>query len=73
MVNRIYTPEVQLNKANTSDTKAPFLYLRLSISNGFVSFIIYDKCDDIDFDIVNFLFLDADVPLSRSPFYLLRG
>ena len=32
MVDRIYPPELQLNKANTSDTKAPFLDLRLSIS-----------------------------------------
>ena len=30
MVNRIYTPELQLNKANTSDTEAPFLDLHLS-------------------------------------------
>ena len=25
MINRIYPPELQLNKANTSDTEAPFL------------------------------------------------
>ena len=31
MVNRIYLPELQLNKANTSDTEAPFLDLHLSI------------------------------------------
>ena len=37
MVNRIYPPELQLNKAYTSDTEAPFLDLHLSISNGFVS------------------------------------
>ena len=37
MVNQIYPPELQLNKANTSDTEAPFLDLHLSISNGFVS------------------------------------
>ena len=58
MVNRIYPPELQLNKANTSDTEAPFLDLHLSISNGFVSSKIYDKRDDFDFDIVNFPFLD---------------
>ena len=33
MVNQIYPPELQLNKANTSDTEAPFLDLHLSISN----------------------------------------
>ena len=66
MVNRIYPPELQLNKANTSDTQAPFLDLHLSISNGFVSSKIYDKRDDFDFDIVNFPFLDGDVPSSTS-------
>ena len=66
MVNRIYPPELQLNKANTSDTEDPFLDLHLSISNGFVSSKIYDKRDDFDFDIVNFPFLDGDVPRSTS-------
>ena len=66
MVNRIYPPELQLNKANTSDTEAPFLDLHLSISNGFVSTKIYDKHDDFDFDIVNFPLLDGDVPRSTS-------
>ena len=51
MVNQIYPPEMQLNKANTSDTEAPFLDLHPSISNGFVSSKIYDKRDDFDFDI----------------------
>ena len=66
MVNRIYPTELQLNKANTSDTEAPFLDLHLSISNGFVSSKMYDKRDDLDFDIVNFPFLDGDVPRSTS-------
>ena len=66
MVNRIYPPELQLNKANTSDIEAPFLDLHLSISNGFVSSKIYDKRNDFDFDIVNLPFLDGDVPRSTS-------
>ena len=48
MVNRIYAPELQFNKANTSDTEAPFMDLHLSISNGFVLSEIYDKRDDFD-------------------------
>ena len=68
MVNQIYPSELQLNKANTSDTEAPLLDLHLSSSNGFVSSKIYDKRDDFDFDIiVNFPFLDGDVP--RRPSY----
>ena len=37
MVNQINPSELQLNKANTLDTEAPFLDLHLSISNGFVT------------------------------------
>ena len=36
MVSQIYPSELQLNKANTSDTKAAFLDLYLSISNDIV-------------------------------------
>ena len=68
MVNQIYPPELKLNKANTSDTEAPFFYLHLSISNGFVSSKMYDKRDDYDFDIVSFpFFWNGDVP--RRPSY----
>ena len=57
MVNQIYPPELQLNKANTSDTEAPFLDLNLSISNGFVSSKIYDKRKTLIL-----IWLDGDVP-----------
>ena len=56
---------MQPNKANTSDTEAPFWITYLF--NGFISSKIYDKVDDFDFDIVNFPFLDGDVP--RRPSY----
>ena len=36
-VGQIYPTELQLNKANSSDTEAPFLDLNLSITNGIVS------------------------------------
>ena len=66
MVDRIYPTELQLNKANSSDTEAPCLDLNLCISNGTVSIKIYDKRDDFDFDIVNFIFPDGDVPRRTS-------
>ena len=40
--------------------------LHLSISNGSVSSKIHDKSNDFDFDIVNFPFLDGDIPRSTS-------
>ena len=60
MVSQIYPSELQLNKANASDTEAAFLDLHLSISNDIVPTKIYDKHDDFDFEIVNFPFLDGD-------------
>ena len=66
MVSQIYPSELLLNKANTFDTKAAFLDLHLSISNDIVSTKIHDKRDDFDFEIVNFPFLDGDVPHSTS-------
>ena len=62
MVHTIYPAELQLNKANASDTEAAFLDFNLSIHNDIVSTKIYDKRDDFNFDIVNFPFLDGDVP-----------
>ena len=52
MVGQIYPTELQLNKANSSDTEAPFLDLNLSITNGIVSSKIYDNRDDFNFEIV---------------------
>ena len=66
MGSQIYPSELQLNKANISDTEAAFLELHLSISNDIVSTKIYDERDDFDFEIVNFPFLDGDVPRSTS-------
>ena len=68
MVGQIYPTELQLNKANSvANTEVPFFELNLSITNGIVSSKFYDKRDDFNFEIVNFSFLDGDVP--RSPSY----
>ena len=49
MVGQIYPIELQLSKANSSDTEAPFLDSNLSITNGIASSKIYDKRDDFTF------------------------
>ena len=66
MVNQVPPSELQLNKANTSNTEAAYLDLHLSISNDAVSTKTYDKRDDFDFEMVNFPFLDGDDPRSTS-------
>ena len=46
---------------------ALLLDIHLSVSDDFFKTKIHDKLDDFHFDIVNFPFLDGDVP--RSTFY----
>ena len=56
MLRKKYPEELQLNKANTSDTEASFWDLHLFISNDIVSTKFYDKPGDFDFETVNFPF-----------------
>ena len=67
MISQLYPTELQLNKANPSDTEAPYLDLDLFITNGIVSTKIDDKWDDFNFEIVYIPFIDGDVP--RTPVY----
>ena len=66
MESQIYPSELQLNKANTSDTEVAFLELHLSISYDIVSTKISDKHDDLILKLSIFLSLDGDVPRSTS-------
>ncbi|KAK3098641.1 hypothetical protein FSP39_021494 [Pinctada imbricata] len=63
----IYPQELTLNKANFTDTETPFLDLNIKIVNGEIHTSVYDKRDDFGFNIVNFPWLDGDVP--RLPSY----
>ena len=63
MVSQINPTGLQ---ANSFDIEAPFLDMDLSITNGIVSPKIYDKRDDFNFEIVNFPYLDGDIPRSTS-------
>ena len=57
LISQIYHSELQLKQTNSSEIKASFLDLHLSIFRC----KIY-KRDDFDFEIVNFPSLDGDVP-----------
>ena len=73
LINQIYPSELQLNKTNSSRTKALFLYLRLSILDGFISCKIYDKRDDFDFDIVIVPCLDVVFFFEHSTVFIYRN
>ena len=69
LITRLIHPaELRLNNAKFLNTEALFIRLELvDANNGIVFTQIYDKQHDFDFDIVNFPFLDGDVP--RRPSY----
>ena len=73
VVGRVCPPELQLGKASTSDTEAPFLDLHLSISNGFVSSKIYDKRDDFGFSVVSFPFWVVAFPVLPLAGFIFLG
>ena len=68
LINQIYPSELHLNEANSSETEVPCLEFHLSFLNGFISCKIYDKRDVfyLDLEIVNFPYLDGDVPRRAS-------
>ena len=63
--NQMYRPELQMNRADTSDTEVPFwicIYLFLTVLFG-PTFMISSMTD---FNTENFLFLDGDFPRRTS-------
>ena len=79
MVSQIYHSELQLNKANTSDTEAAFLDLHLSISNDIISTKIminvttlFIKLSIANFWMVMFLALYPMESISLNAFVLIE-
>ena len=58
----IYQAELQLNKANTSDKETSFLDLNIKVICSDIHASVYDKRNDFGFPIVNFPWLNGDVP-----------
>ena len=65
-ISNIYPPELQLNKANTSDKETSFLDLNIKVIGSGIHTSVYDKRDDFRFPIVNFPWLSGDVPRLQS-------
>ena len=53
LISQTYFSELQINKANCSETEVPFLDLQLSAFDGFISFESYDKRDIFYFESIN--------------------
>ena len=66
-VHLIYPDELEIKDTTESDRCASYLDILLNIDpNGRLTTTLYNKRDDFDFAIVNFLFLYSNVPLSPA-------
>lgn len=61
-IKKIYPSELVVNRENKSDHKASFLDLMISIDNDSWTTDLYDKRKDFNFSIVNYPFLDGNIP-----------
>ena len=73
-VKDIYPSQPHVEKTNQSDNLASYLDLTFTIEKvGRLSIKLYDKNDEFDFHIVNFLFLSNNIPSGPSyGFYILQ-
>ena len=63
----MYSAELEINDTTESTTSASYLDLLLSIGrDGQLHTSIYDKRDDFNFHIRNFLFLSSNIPCSLN-------
>ena len=66
-IHDICQRERQSNKATTSDRETPFLDLNIKVIGSDVHTSVYDKRSDFGYPIINYPWLDGDVP--RLPSY----
>jgi hypothetical protein len=69
---QMYPKELKLVPGDSDGTITHFLDLTLKVENGFISTSIYDKRDLFDFPVVNFPFLNGNIP-SKSSYGVFSG
>ena len=67
-IDDIYPSELQLKKTSESPTALLYLDIEVTIAHRKYSTAIYDKKDDLNFRIVNFLHLSSNIP--SGPAYI---
>ena len=64
---QMYPAELEIKETTESNTSASYLDLLLSIeSDGQLRTYLYDKRDDLNFNITNFPFLSSNIPSSPA-------
>ena len=66
VLSDIYPAEMIINKTNISTCKTTFLDLNISIYRGRFYVKLYDKRTDYNFEVINYPFLDGNIPKGQS-------
>ena len=66
VLSDIYPAEIIINKTNISTCKTTFLDLNISIYRGRFYVKLYDKRTDYNFEVINYPFLDGNIPKGQS-------
>ena len=61
-ISNIYPPELILKKTTESSSMVSYLDVYITILEGKYVTSVYDKRDDFNFKIVNFPFMDSNIP-----------
>ena len=65
-ISSMYPPELEIKDTTESNVSTSYLDLQLTIDDTTLHTKIYDKRDDFNFKIVNFPFLDGNIPASPA-------
>ena len=62
----IYPKELDLKETTESNTAASYLDLMVMIADRKLQFKLYDKRDDFDFEIVNYPYIESNIPVKPA-------
>ena len=61
-IKNIYPPQLELKKTTETDSRLSYLDLEVNIVEGKFTTAVYDKRDGFSFHIVNFPYMDSNIP-----------
>ena len=61
-IKNIYPPQLELKKTTETDSRLSYLDLEVNIVDGKFTTAVYDKRDGFSFHIVNFPYMDSNIP-----------
>ena len=61
-IYKIYPRELEIKSESANTKEVAYLDLKIVSENSNLTFSVYDKRDDFNFDIVNFPFIDSCIP-----------